>query len=225
MAKFAIFDACGTLVSDAKDVSDYVAESIRNIYGVIVKVDLSRYEGCTAKEIARLVLNEYGIMETEIDPRLDRYMEDLPYSYYNVAWSDRIVVSEGAKTLLDELRENGALLGIATGDSEKVTRMRLRKAGLDSYFAFGSYGEESEDMGEIIGMAVKRAVSGSSLPVYDGIFISGSPKTVKAAKETGIFSIGCMLGRHDASDFQDAKPDLMIKTFREKRQILKTLFK
>ena len=125
MDKLVLFDVGGTLVKDAKDVSEYVAESIRNIYGTVVDVNLSDYQGMTSQQIAEDVLRRNGMPQEEIEQKLVRYTEDLFYTYYNVAGHDRQVVADGTKEILDEFSKRGALIGIATGEVERIARFRL----------------------------------------------------------------------------------------------------
>ena len=56
MYKLVLFDVGNILVKDSKDVSEYMSESIRNIYGRVVTVNLNDYSGWTSQEIAQDVL-------------------------------------------------------------------------------------------------------------------------------------------------------------------------
>ena len=45
---------------------------------------------------------------------------------------------------------------IATGNIEEAAWIKLRYSGLDSYFGFGAFGNDSECRGEIIRIAIER---------------------------------------------------------------------
>ena len=222
MEHFALFDSNMTIVSDAKDVSKYVAESIMNIYGMIVAVDLKEYPGLSAKELALEILKKNGLKEPEIQERLDRFLEDLPYSYYNVAWSDRITVADGATQLLDELRGKGVGLGIATGEPQRVSKMRLDKVKMSGYFTFGSYAEDGISPKEIIDTALNRASSEFGLQVEEGFFFSAFPHFISAAREAGIYAVG-VAGRFTAADLSAAGANETLQSFRDKPKLLKEL--
>ncbi len=215
MEKFALFDTNMTVATDAKDISGYVAESIRNIYGIIAEVNLGSYPGLTSKEVATEVLRKYGLSEDEISERLDRYLEDLPYSYFNVAWSDRISVADGAKQLLDELKRKEVKIGIATGEPQRVSKMRLEKTGLLPYFTFGSYAEDGMLPKEIIESALNKVSSEFGLQASDGFFISSFPRFIHAAKEASIYSIG-VSGIYSATELLASGADEVIKSLKEK---------
>lgn len=220
---FVLFDPYKTVVKNVKDISPYVRESIMNIYGIIVDVDLKKYEGLTARQTAKAILLENGFREKEIELRLDRYMEDLPYSYYNVAWSDTVNVTEGAADLLKELEGKHVLVGIATGDVERVARMRLDKAGLGPYFKFGAYGEEGMTFNEILAKALKRAEE-EGLQKEDGLAIVSDPVSVSIAKILGVRAVAIETRNVRTKDLRAAGADLVVKSLKEKARIIDLLF-
>ncbi len=207
---------------DAKNISPYIAESIMNIYGVIAKVDLARYEGLTAKEIAKAVLLEHKLSEAEIKSRLDRYMEDLPYSYYNVAWSDRVNVTEGAKELLQEMERREVLAGIATGEEEKVAKMRLEKAGLAPYFKFGAYGNDGFTFDEILAKALAEAGK-QGFQKDDGVLVVSNPIAVGAGKQAGIRTVAVETVMHSGKALRAAGADLVVRDLRDRARIFEFL--
>lgn len=194
-----------------------------NIYGIIVDVDLSKYGGLTAKQVARAVLLDNGFREKDIEPRLDRYMEDLPYSYYNVAWSDGVEVAQGSKELLEELESRNALVGIVTGEAERVSKMRLEKTKLSKYFKTGAYGEDGMTFGEILNKALRR-VEEEGLQKEDGAILVSDPVSVSIAKTTGIRIIGVVREGSDAKGLRAAGADLVVKGFGEKERIIDFVF-
>ncbi|MCL5427994.1 MAG: HAD family hydrolase [Candidatus Marsarchaeota archaeon] len=222
MEHFALFDTNMTIVSDAKDVSRYFAESIMNIYGLVVEVDLKAHMGLSAKELAMETLKENGLNEQEIQDRLSRLLEDLPYSYYNVAWSDKIIVSDGAKQLLDDLKGRGVGLGIATGEPMRISRMRLDRVKMAGYFTFGSYAEDGMTPKEIIDTALNRASSEFGLQAEEGFFFSASPRFVRAAREAGVYSVG-VASMSSAADLSSAGANETMHSLKEKPRLFKEL--
>lgn len=220
---FALFDTYKTVVKNAKDISPYVAESIMNIYGIIVKVDLSRYQGLTSKQIAKAVLLENGFREKDIDHKLARYMEDLPYSYYNVAWSDTIHTTDGAKELLQELEKRDVLIGIATGEGERVAKMRLDKAKIGEHFKLGAYGEDGITYNEILAKGLRK-VEEQGLQKEDGVVIVSSPVFVSVGKNLGVRVVGVETPESSAKDLKAAGADLVVRSLKEKGRIIDLIF-
>ncbi len=206
-----------------KDVSPYVEESIMNIYGAIVKVKLDSYDGLTAKEIAKHVLNVYGMPNAEIESKLDRYLEDLPYSYYNVSWKGKMNVLDGMVELLNELKQKNVLVGVATGDEEKITKMRLQEAKISEYFKFGSYNENGFYMKDILSHALSTIEKDYNLPKKAGVFVSCSPVYIKSSSDLGLKSIGIETSRHSKQELELAGASTVLKDLKDRSTILKML--
>lgn len=216
---FALFDTYRTVVRNAKNISPYVRESIMNIYGIIVDVDLRRYTGLTSKQTAKSILLENGFPAKEIDQRLSRYMEDLPYSYYNVAWSDTLVVTDGAGELFDEMERRNVLIGIATGEAERIAKMRLDKIKMGQYFKFGAYGEDGITFNEILSKGLRRAEE-QGLQMENGVVFLSDPVLLSIAKTTGMRTIGVEIEGVSGKDLKAAGADLLVKNFKEKERII-----
>ncbi len=217
-----IFDTHDTVARNAKDISAYVRESIMNIYGVIVDVELSKYPGLTSKQIARSILLDNGFGEDEINPRLDRYMEDLPYSYYNVAWSDKIIVTDGARELLDELTKREIFIGIATGEAQRVAKMRLGKVKIDSYFKFGAYGEDGMIFNEILSKSIKIARD-NGLQEDEGVVVVANPVSVSISKILGMKVVALETSENSRKELATAGADLIVKNFRDIDKIIREI--
>jgi phosphoglycolate phosphatase-like HAD superfamily hydrolase len=223
MDKLVLFDVNETLVRDTKDVSEYVSESIRNIYGTLVEVNLSKYIGMTSQETAEAVLLENGMPKDEIEQKLVRYTEDLFYTYYNVAGHDRQTLFEGAGELLEELSKKGVLIGIATGESEKIARFRIEKAGLSNYFAFGAFAKDGRSAEDIVGKALEKAKSEFSFS-GNAALVCSSPNFVSAAKRFGIKSAGIANGKFSGEELKNAGADVATKSLKDKGKIIQLLF-
>ncbi len=223
MDKFALFDTNKTIVADKKDISPYISESIRNIYGLITTVDITKYEDFTAKETAIEILKENGISEQEINARLDRYLEDLPYSYYNVAWSDKINILDGAKQLLEFLTKKGVMIGIATGEPAKIAKMRLEKVGLEKYFTFNSSAENGQTPSLILDSALKTLSLDYGFEKTDGLFFSSSKRFIEAAHQLGLYSVGVATNTNDINALINAGSNEIISSLKEKPHFLKNI--
>ncbi len=209
----AVFFDANALVLNSKDVSEYVAESIRNIYGIALEVSLKDYKGMTSKALARSLLLSHGVDEHEIEARLDRYIEDLPYSYYNVAWSDKVLVAAGAKELLQELKKRGIILGIVSGDAERVLRDKLKNTGISEYFDVWSSGDVYEDMAGIIKSALD-AASEQGMESGKAVSVSDSARVIAAFKSAGVYTIGI------EGDDESKSADLKLRSLAERDKVI-----
>lgn len=222
MDKLVLFDVNNTLTKDTKDISEYVAESIRNIYGTMVEVELQKYEGMTAQETAEAVLLENGMPKDEIGLKLVRYTEDLFYSYYNVAGHDRQLLLDGAKDIVERLSKENVLMGIATGEPEKLARFRLEKVGLNDFFKFGAYGNEGKGADEIVAKAIEKARAGFAFSGKVAV-VSCYPNFMSAAKKSGATAIGVKGEKFSADDLSAAGASTVIRSLKEQDSVTKAL--
>jgi len=61
------------------------------------------------------------------------------------------VTASLVNSILDEMSTRGDVaLGLATGNTETGARIKLERAGLNRYFAFGGFGSDPEDRTELV---------------------------------------------------------------------------
>ncbi len=222
--KLVLIEVNKVLVTDQRDVSEYVSEAIRSRYGMQPEVRLEDYEGMTSKEMIIDILKKVGLDDEEIAKRLDGCAEELGYSYYNVAGREAISIMDGSKQLLDEMSKRGFLIGIATGEVEELVKNRLERAGMLDYFKFGSYGNTGTSVKEILKMAFERAVREYGISDPRTVYVIASyPGILSAAKELGFNGIGVATGKYKKEELEKAGAEIVVSSLKEKGKIMKKL--
>lgn len=224
MDKFVLIDPYRALVSEKADVSEYMTESIRNIYGISLSADFEKYEGIGIRQTVTSLLRENGLDDDEINTKLDRYMEDLQYSYNNVMGGGALLISPGSKEFLETLKQEGVILGIATGEARSITDARLKKAGLGKLFDFEMCGDSILDLGEIIDMAIRTAHTDFDIGDTKGAVMASSPAVMRASRDKYLFKVG-VPGIHSASDLKRAGADIILNGFNDSSGIIRLLNK
>ena len=128
--------------------------------------------------------------------------------------SERFRVLPGVKELLSSLSANqDFLLGLATGNFENTSLLKLSRAGLETCFRFGGYGSDSPYRPELVRTAIKRAeiLTGKALALSDIYVIGDSVHDVHAGRESGVRTIAVLTGSTTRSDIQNAKPDFVLE--------------
>ena len=220
MYKLVLFDVGNILVKDSKDVSEYMSESIRNIYGRVVTVNLNDYSGWTSQEIAQDVLRKDKMDEAEIKAKLNRIMEDLFYTYYNVAGHDRQVLVDGARELLAQLWKKDITMGIITGEAERIVKFRAEKTTIHGFFKTGAYGNDGKTFEEIVRNAVKKAESEFKIGKEEILIVTNSPYMIKDAKAVGVASVGVESGHHSEGELRWAGASLVVKSIKDRGKIM-----
>ena len=217
-----LFDVVNTLVKEAKDESSFLAEAIRGIYGFSVEVRASDYEGMASQEAVEALLLKNGVEKDYVEERLQRIVEELPYSYYNVAGHDKMLAMEGANDAIKTLAKNDITLGLVTGAAKGMVTNMFDRAGLDfQAFKFGVYGNSGKTMEDIVKVAAETVSNGAGLNRERIVVVSSSPRTISGAKASGLIPIGVTTGSFSAEQLRQAGAKIVMNRLTDKKEILK----
>lgn len=195
MPLLALFDVDGTLfLTDDPLSSEALVGTLRDLYTVEPPddaVERTDHAGQTAKRIARLVLRAEGLDDAAIDPRLDEWCQTFGARYVELlaaADTTEWQVAPGAADALTRLQDAGVRLALLTGNPEPMARARMRRLGLDRFFAEGQggFGCDGEERGELIAVARERA---GGWPTARAVEIGDTARDVETARAAGIHSI------------------------------------
>ncbi|HWB68581.1 MAG TPA: HAD hydrolase-like protein, partial [Solirubrobacterales bacterium] len=122
-------------------------------------------------------------------------------------------VMPGVEELLPKLVGEGVLLGLVTGNIEAAAHIKLARAGLNRFFAFGGYGSDSRDRTELTRRALERGrlVAGGSLDPGSAIAAGDTPRDVEAGHGAGIRVVGVATGSYTVERLQAAGADWAIE--------------
>lgn len=222
--KIVLFDIDNTLIREWKDVSQYYFETIRNTYGLTIdNIDISKYEGWTVQEIANEILSLNGLTEQEIAAKRELFLQELPYAHYNVAGHDKAMLIDGAKELLQHTHKRGYIMGVATGQLERILRNMFERVGLnyDSYFKFGTYGDASIHMPSIIETSIDVAKKEFHAEKENITFISSSKSAIEAAHSLGLKTIGVVTDQESKRDLEIKGIGTVVKSLKDCEKFLK----
>jgi phosphoglycolate phosphatase len=217
-----LFDIDGTLISSGGASDRAWKRAFKELHDVNVDVPAVTGKGVPDPEVGRVVFEEtIGREPTqeEADALMRRRLDYLPEEVEN---SPGFVVKEGVEELLEQLIDDGVMLGLATGNVEQAAHIKLARANLNRFFSFGGYGSDSPDRTELTRKALERAelVSGNSLD-FDRCFSCGdTPRDVEAGHGAGIRVVGVATGEFTAEELREAGSDAVITSFRERLPLL-----
>ena len=165
--------------------------------------------GRTDGEIARLLLLQAGVSADRIDGGASAVRDACARGYVELcppSLADKLV--PGIPELLDWLagRED-VTLSLVTGNYEPVARLKLRRAGIGSYFATGQggFGSDSEDRAVLPGIARRRAGrDGVAHPPHDTVVIGDTPRDIACARADGVRCLAVTTGPYDAPELHGA---------------------
>jgi beta-phosphoglucomutase-like phosphatase (HAD superfamily) len=127
LKRFAFFDIDNTLIQSSSGHMQALLESIKDVYGIEVRIGAINYHGMTDQEIIVRILEKYDVDSDTILSHLKDCVECMPLKYAEIVQSENIVMLGGVSELLVKLDQNDFKLGLVTGNLEKIARAKLKK--------------------------------------------------------------------------------------------------
>jgi phosphoglycolate phosphatase-like HAD superfamily hydrolase len=209
-----LFDIDATLLVTGGAGAVAWQRAFEELYGVEANIDEHTRAGMTDPEIAEIVFREVVGRDgsaAERSAAIARYLSHLQEA---VDDSDGYRVMPGIEELLPRLAGEGVLLGIVTGNIESAAQIKLARADLNRYFAFGGYGSDSRERTELTKRALERGeeVSGGKIDRARAISIGDTPRDVSAGHGAGIRVIGVATGAYSVAELKDSGADWAIES-------------
>ena len=224
-----LFDVDGTLLAGATDAHrDALHAALLKVHGIdagSVRHTISP-AGRTDGEIARSLLLDAGVSAERIDERADAVREECCRVYAGLATDDLShTVLPGIRELLESLSAQArARLALLTGNYEPVARIKLRRAGIGTYFASGQggFGSDSEDRAALPAIARRRAGErGHPHPREQTIVIGDTPRDIACARTDGVRCVAIATGPYGVEELGGA--DAVAAGAEELRTVLDAL--
>lgn len=149
-------------------------------------------------EIGRAQERYYELLDMELDRNRDRYR-----------------IMPGVLPYLDHLDRLGIPYGLATGNLERGSFIKLEKGALRGRFTFGGYGSDAFDRADVLRMALRRASErcGRPLAPEEALFIGDTTRDIAASRAAGGRIIAVATGPQPLEELRDA--DLAVETLED----------
>lgn len=202
-----LFDIDGTLLN-VRDPVQYFAfqNALREVFGIDADLDGVPLAGNTDVGILRAVLLRHGIDGAAFERDLGRLIEVMCAEVDRNAHRIRAEVCPGVMELLEALHARGRLLGVVSGNLERIGWRKLEAAGLRHRFAFGAFSDGAERRADIFrnGIAEARRRLGASARLC---IIGDTPADVHAAREVGVPIVAVATGAYSPAQLLEQGPD------------------
>jgi len=227
--KLILFDIDGTLL---KGMSKIHFKSFSEAISRVFKVDASpadiNHSGKTDTRIILEVLEKHGISRDKVLPRLKEiYKIMIDFYKKNVDFDTDIKPNDNIEKILSILKKKGYILGLLTGNLEKIARTKIGKFDLNKYFDLGSFGEISENRSKLLENAIEQAESKFKINLNkENIFVIGDTRfDIQSAKEVGVKTIVVATGNYSIEELKKYNPDYLFKDFSDIDKIIKIIDK
>jgi len=208
-----LFDIDGTLLNTHDGVHyNSFHSALRAIYGCEGRIDDVPVHGNTDIGILRAALAHHAsLRDGEFEARLPQALDLMCAEVERNV--DRICpeLCPSISDLLGALHGEGKLLGVVTGNLERIGWSKLEKAGIRQYFDFGSFSDTREKRADIFRNGVEQAhrLRGPQTSIC---FVGDTPADIGAAAALGLPVIAVATGIYSREQLAEHAPPLCVET-------------
>ncbi len=216
MIDAVLFDIDGTLLVTGGAGAVAWQRAFMELHGVEANIEEHTHSGMTDPEIVEIVFREVIGREGTERERAQAVAGYLGHLADAVEESDGYRVMPGIEEILPRLTGQGVLLGLVTGNIEAAAQIKLARADLNRFFAFGGYGSDARDRTELTRKAIERGgeVRGTPLDPAATIAVGDTPRDVEAGHGAGIRVVGVATGSYSVDEQREAGADWPIEDVR-----------
>ena len=210
-----LFDIDGTLLN-CTDATHYFAfcHALKKLTGRALTLEGVTAHGNTDVGILRDVLLRAGVPEGDWRGRIRETCDAM--GEFVAARQDELcmTVLPQVREVLGHLQQRGAMLGVATGNLERIGSLKLRRVGLLDYFGFAGWSDEHEYRADVFRAAIEKA---RALCQDDAAtcVVGDTPADVRAAHDNELPVIGVATGIYSFEELQRERPELCVRSMEE----------
>ena len=209
-AQAFLFDIDGTLLN-TRDAIHYFAfrNALKKIWGFDATIDGVPVHGNTDIGILRAVCRLQGVADADFDSHLPEIVEMMSSEVAARKSEIRADICPSIPELLAELRRRDKLIGIVTGNFERIGWTKLEASCLRPYFSFGSFSDRTELRSNIFRNGLSE-VTRRLGPNARTFVVGDTPSDIRAAKEVGVPIISVATGIYPQAELQALQPDFSL---------------
>jgi|SRR5215469_10747961 len=205
-----LFDIDGTLLN-SRDAVHYHAfhRAVKAMFGLELRLDNVPVHGNTDVGILRAYFENAGLPEIEWSSRLPEVLEFMSAEVERNATDLRPEVCLGIPELLQRIIDQGKLLGVASGNLERVGWAKLSACGLRRCFSFGAFAGSLEKRDDVIAYGIHQArqLRGSETTVC---VVGDTPADIRSAHVNGIPAVAVATGIYGTEDLMACDPEMCV---------------
>jgi len=209
MPRLILFDVDQTLV-DALEIHKIAyRKAFKKVFGVSADITEVKFAGKTVPNLIMELAELKGIPAKTAKSKLDEAIGELENSFIESMEDEEIKLMPGVKNLLENLRGKGRVLGIITGNPERMTQSILERAGIRSYFDIFVYGPEGASRAELVKIALEKArlKLGEKISGKDVAIVGDSIHDIESGKPYGAKTIAVITGFYSREEILKHSPD------------------
>jgi len=215
MKKILLFDIHGTLIDSDDFLKNYEAQLTKfasEYFNRKIVVNFDGYHGFTERYNLKNIFFKQGLKISE--SQLDDFFAYSGKKYISKKGSIKLIpyVLESLEKLKGKY-----YLGLVTG-SPKLTALKcLEYAGIENYFLFGVFGDESYERSKLVEKAIENfaKIEKSKFDRKNIYVIGDTINDIEAGKKAGVKTIAVLTGSGTKRELEKLNPDFIINNLSE----------
>jgi phosphoglycolate phosphatase-like HAD superfamily hydrolase len=225
MAYIVLFDIDKTLIKRSNAHFKAFLFSVKSVYNIEIEPNIIKHYGMTDQQIIKEVLKAKGLDDNYIESKIQTCIQIMIDKFFELNVNEDIELLPGVLQLLEELKRRGVLLGLVTGNVERIAWAKLKKAKIANYFKFGGFGSDNIDRKEIAKTSFKRCTEIFKLNEENDVFLFGdTPYDIEAAKAIGAVAIGVATGYPSMDELILSGADIVFENLADTSSVIKAIF-
>jgi phosphoglycolate phosphatase len=226
--RIVLFDVDQTLLYSGGAGSLAMRRAFHKLYGIEDGFGRVEFSGRTDWAILAEAMRHHNVLNGRSEA-FPQEMARFQQTYYQLLEPTlREVeggrVMPGVPALLEALApRDGVRLGIATGNFRPACFIKLRYFGLDAHLRDGGFGDDAEDRGELVGVAIERVAAGAPVQPSDVWVVGDTVLDVVAARTNGARSLGVATGATSPDDLRAAGATTVLDGLSDTDRVLDVL--
>ncbi|GAB4116218.1 MAG: HAD family hydrolase [Acidobacteriota bacterium] len=220
-----LFDIDGTLILTGGAGKRAFSRAMEEILGIADPLAQVRLDGKTDLLILQEALEKAGrggTLPVTLEEALYRRYVSLLEAELE-ADAPNYSVLPGVVELLEELnRDDGVMVGLATGNLELGARTKLGPGNLNRFFEFGGFGSDSADRTELIRTAIRRGeLRNQGRGFREVVVLGDTPQDIRHGRAAGARLVAVATGNYSAEALAACSPDLVVERLEPVEPVLR----
>lgn len=212
----ALFDIDGTLLRRSGPAHrQALVRAVERISGARVSIDGIPVAGMLDRDILLALLDRAGVpgaRARRLIPEASRTAQNI---FLQTCPDLRRKVCPGVRGLLRRLQRRGVPCGLVTGNIERIAWTKMRRAGLEEFFATGAFSGDGPTRAALLRLAVARARKAGLIGRgAQAVYLGDHPNDIRAAREAGIRIVAVGTGVVSGDELLALAPDRYVADLR-----------
>lgn len=229
MSSIILFDVDNTLLYSGGAGSVAMRRAFHELYGIEDGFSRVEFTGRTDWSILREAMRLHNLLDGRGDAAFGGEIARFVETYYSLlpgtlreAEGGRVM--PGVPELLAALSERSDVRqGLATGNFREAAFMKLRHFEIGDQLAEGGFGDDAEDRGVLVGVAIKRVAAGEGVDTGSVWVIGDTPLDISAAHANGVRVLAVATGSSSVAELEAAGADVTLADLSDTEGVLAAL--